>query len=180
MRRSLAIALTVALAPLTLALPAGAQTHHAAPRVTKVAFAGSYHGKIALLWSNSSVRATAVTGTGSATRLGASTLTGAGSATTSSTCDPLSGRGVIASRTSRLVLSITTSSATQACAAADSAPTTVTVHGVAKVLSGTGLYRGVSGTLKFSGSFSIASTTAGSSESDAFTAKLTGVLSIKK
>jgi hypothetical protein len=51
---------------------------------------------------------------------------------------------------------------------------------VATVLSGTGKFKGATGTLSFSGSFSIQSTTAGSSESDSFSATLTGTLSIKE
>ena len=71
------------------------------------------------------------------------------------------------------------SSSSQACAAGQSAPTSVTVKGVATVLSGTGKYAGAKGNLTVAGSFSIKSTTAGSSESDAFTATLKGTLTVK-
>ena len=150
------------------------------PKMVKVAFKGTYKGTIAMLWSSTGVKATAVTGTGSATYLGASKLSGTGSAPASNTCDPLTGTGTLIGAGSKLVLRIIAPATSQACAAGQAAPTSVSVKGIAKVLSGTGRYKGVTGTLKFSGSFSIKSTTAGSSETDAFSAALNGVLSIKK
>ncbi len=150
------------------------------PKIVKVAFKGTYKGTIAMLWSSTGVKATAVTGTGSATYLGASKLSGTGSAPASNTCDPLTGTGTLIGAGSKLVLRIIAPATSQACAAGQAAPTSVSVKGIAKVLSGTGKYKGVSGTLKFTGSFSIKSTTAGSSETDAFSAALNGVLSIKK
>ncbi len=150
------------------------------PKMVKVAFKGTYKGTIAMLWSSTGVKATAVTGTGSATYLGASKLSGTGSAPASNTCDPLTGTGTLIGAGSKLVLRIIAPATSQACAAGQAAPTSVSVKGIAKVLSGTGKYKGVTGTLKFTGSFSIKSTTAGSSETDAFSAALNGVLSIKK
>ena len=64
-------------------------------------------------------------------------------------------------------------------AAATATPTSVSVSGVAKVTSGTGKYKGVSGNLTFKGSFNVASNNPGSSESDAFTATLSGTLTIR-
>ena len=46
--------------------------------------------------------------------------------------------------------------------------------------AGTGKFKGATGTLSFKGSFSVQSSTAGSSESDAFNATLTGTVTIKK
>jgi len=157
-----------------------ATAHAVKPKIVKVAFKGTYAGTIAMLWSSTGAKATAVTGKGTATYLGAGTLSGKGSAPASSTCDPLTGSGVLLGSGSKLMLTIIAPSTSQACAAGQAAPTSVSVKGIAKVTGGTGKYKGVSGTLKFTGSFSIKSTTAGSSESDAFTASLTGVLSIKK
>ena len=150
------------------------------PKIVRVAFKGAYKGTIAMLWSSTGVKATAVTGTGTATYLGKSKLAGTGSAPASNTCDPLTGTGTLIGAGSKLVLKIIAPSTSQACAAGQAAPTSVSVKGIAKVLSGTGKYKGVTGTLKFTGSFSIKSTTAGSSETDAFSAALNGVLSIKK
>ncbi len=180
----------LAVSAVGVATSAGATTlHHSTssstahvvkPKIVKVAFRGTYKGTIAMLWSSTGVKATAVTGKGTATYLGTSTLSGSGSSTAASTCDPLTGKGVLVGSGSKLMLTIIDPTSSQACAAGDSAPTSVSVKGVAKVTGGLGKYKGVSGTLKFTGSFSIKSTTAGSSESDAFSATLTGVLSIKK
>jgi hypothetical protein len=74
---------------------------------------------------------------------------------------------------------VISSSSQQACAANDAAPTNVTVKGVATVLSGTGKFAGAKGTLAIAGSFSIKSTTAGSSESDSFTTTLKGTLTVR-
>lgn len=149
-----------------------------AAKTHKVAFKGSYSGNIALLWSSSSVSVTSLHGTGTGTELGSSTLSGTGSSSPSSTCDPFSGTGTISGGGSVIHFKVVSSSAQQACASGSSAPTNVTVKGVATVLSGTGKYAGAKGTLKIAGSFSIKSTTAGSSESDAFSTTLTGTLTV--
>ncbi len=149
-------------------------------KVTKVPFKGTYTGTIAMLWDANSVSATAVRGTGTGTLVGKSTVVGSGTAVTSSTCDPLSGTGSITGAGSKLMLKVVSSSATKACAAAESAPTTVTVTGVAQVTGGVGKYKGASGTLKINGSFQIQSNKAGSSETDTFKATLSGVITIRK
>ena len=168
---------------VALGLPAPAAS--AAPvshviKVVKVNFKGTYTGTIAMLWSANTVRATSVKGTGTGTWLGKSTVAGSGTASTSSTCDPLWGTGYIVGSGSKLLLRVVQSSTTKACAAAESAPTTVTVTGVAKVIGGLGKYKGASGTLKISGTFQIKSNQAGSSETDTFKASLSGVISIRK
>ncbi|MGC8509593.1 MAG: hypothetical protein ACP5PB_01830 [Acidimicrobiales bacterium] len=145
----------------------------------RVVFAGSYKGTIAMLWSSSSVKATSVHGTGVGTLLGHGILNGTGTAATASTCDPLSGTGYLLGSGSKLLIRVATSSKTQACAASDSAPTTVTVSGVATVINGTGKYVGAHGTLSFKGSFQIQSNKAGSSEKDSFSATLHGALLVR-
>jgi hypothetical protein len=151
----------------------------------KVAFKGTYHGTIALLWSNSTVAATIASGHGTGTYLGASKLSGKGSGGTGAYCDPFSGSGSLAGGGSKLVLSVASSTRSQACvpggttSGPQSPPTAVSVKGVAKVTSGTGKWKGVSGTLSFKGSFVVQDSTAGTSESDAFTATLTGTLTIR-
>jgi hypothetical protein len=145
--------------------------------IKKVAFKGTYTGTMALLWSSTGVKATSVTGHGTGT-YGANTMKGSGGGSAASTCNPFSGAGSLTG-TSGLKLSIATSSKTQACAVNSAAPTPVTVSGTAKILSGTGKFKGASGTLSFKGSFSIQSTTAGSTESDSFSATLSGTVSIR-
>jgi hypothetical protein len=154
---------------------------HAAKTTTKivhVAFKGSYSGTIGLLWSSSGVKATSVTGTGTGT-YGANAMSGSGGGSAASTCDPFSGAGAL-SGASGLKLQVVSSTKSQACAVNSAAPTPVTVKGVATILSGTGKFKGATGTLSFSGTFSIQSTTAGSNESDSFTATLTGTVSMKQ
>ncbi len=150
-----------------------------AVKVRRVAFRGTYKGTIAMLWAASSVKATSVHGIGTGTLLGKSVMNGTGTAATASTCDPLSGKGFLAGSGSKLLIKVVSSPKTQACAASDSAPTNVTVAGVATVTGGTGKYLHATGTLKFQGTFQIKSNAAGSRESDAFTATLSGVLIIK-
>lgn len=156
--------------------PAGWTTKKPVTAKTE-AFSGTYRGTIAMLWSSTAVNVTALTGTGTGTDLGFTAVTGTGSSSPTSTCDPISGVGVLTGGGSTLHLKLATSS--KGCAAGSAAPTAVTVTGTATVVSGTGKFAGATGTLKVSGSFEIKSTTAGSNESDAFTATLTGSLKVK-
>jgi hypothetical protein len=194
-RKVVAIGAIGLVTTLGLTLPAGAVTakpatpaahttlaSHVAKtkKVTKishVAFKGTYSGTMALLWSSTGVSATSVTGHGTGT-YGANTMKGSGGGSAANTCDPFSGAGSVVGA-SGLKLSIVSSSKTQACAVNSSAPTPVTVNGVAKVLSGTGKFKGATGTLTFKGQFSIQNTTAGSTENDSFTATITGTVTIK-
>jgi hypothetical protein len=169
------------------AKPLGAVAHtsltsHAAAtkkvvKISHVAFKGTYSGTMALLWSSTGVSATSVTGHGTGT-YGANTMNGSGGGSAANTCDPFSGAGSLAGA-SGLKLNIVSSSKTQACAIQSAAPTPVTVHGVATIKSGTGKFKGATGSLTFKGQFSIQATTAGSTENDQFTATLTGTVTIK-
>lgn len=141
------------------------------------AFSGTYRGTIAMLWSSTAVNVTALTGVGTGTDLGLSAVSGTGSSNPTSSCDPISGMGVLTGAGGTLRVKLTTSS--KACAADTTAPTAVSVTGTATVISGTGKFAGTTGTLKVSGSFDVKSTTAGSSESDAFSATLVGSLKVK-
>jgi hypothetical protein len=164
---------------------APASTHLTSPvhalvaKTKKVAFKGSYSGTMSMLWSSSAVTVTSLSGNGTTSLLGTSTLSGTGSSSPSSTCDPFSGTGTVRGGGSVLHFKVVSSSSQQACAAGSAAPTSVTVKGVAVVLSGTGKYAGAKGNLAIGGTFSIKSTTAGSSESDAFNATLKGTLTVK-
>ena len=193
-RRAVAFGAVALVSILGMALPAGASSatplapvahvslanHLTAKTVTKithVAFKGTYTGTIALLWSSTGVSATSVLGHGKGT-YGANTMKGSGGGSAANTCDPFSGAGSLVGA-SGLKLSVVSSSKSQACAVNSAAPTPVAVNGVAKILSGTGKFKGASGTLTFKGQFSIQATTAGSSENEQFNATLTGTVTIK-
>jgi hypothetical protein len=157
--------------------PAGYSTKKPAAASKVRAFNGTYKGTIAMLWSASEVKVTQLTGTGTGSVFGLTSVSGTGSSSPSSTCDPISGTGTLRGAAGSLTLKLATTS--QGCGADSSAPTLVTVTGSAVVLSGTGTFAGATGSLKVAGSFSIKSTTAGSSESDGFTATLSGNLTVK-
>jgi hypothetical protein len=196
-QKSLTVASLALVVAFAFALPSGAAiTRPSAPgahatlvnhvvKTKKVVFKGTYKGTISLLMvgpsgqSASSVTVSSLHGTGRGTDLGTSTVTATGSAPAANQCDELMGAGSISGSGSKLLLKVVTSSSSQGCAAGTSTPTSVSVKGVAKVTGGTGKFKGVSGTLSFKGSFNVSSNTSGSSESDAFTATLTGTLKIK-
>lgn len=157
--------------------PAGFSRTKPAPATTVRAFNGTYKGTIAMLWSASDVKVTQLTGTGTGSVFGLTSVSGTGSSSPTSTCDPISGTGTLSGSGGSLTLKLATNS--QGCATDNAAPTVVTVTGTAVVLSGTGTFAGATGSLKVSGSFSIKSTAAGSSESDGFTATLVGALKVK-
>ena len=141
----------------------------------KVKFTGTYTGTISLLINGTKVTATSVAGSGSATWLGKSTMAGHGTSSTAAQCEPLNGTGALTGSGSKLNLTILTKST--GCGSGYTAPTTVNVSGTAKVTSGAGKFKGATGTLSFSGHFTLPSTTAKSN--DKFTAKLTGTLTTK-
>ena len=152
--------------------------------IKKVKFVGTYRGTLGLLMvgaaggTATTVKVTSVKGTGTGTLLGRGTVSGIGSAPAGSQTDPITGNGILLGGGSKLMLTVVTSKSFGTAAAA-STPTSVSVSGVAKVTSGTGKYKGVSGNLTFKGSFNVKSNNAGSNESDAFTATLSGTLTIK-
>ncbi|NNN00318.1 MAG: hypothetical protein HKL86_00625 [Acidimicrobiaceae bacterium] len=150
----------------------------AAPKVTAKTFSATYNGTMSLLWSSSNVKVTSISGTSTGANLGLTSLkSGTGTSSPTSTCDPISGTGTLSGPSGTLVLSLATTS--KGCAVGSAAPTLVTVTGSANVVKGTGKYLGAKGSLAVKGSFSIKSTTAGSNESDTFTATLTGKLTLK-
>ena len=137
----------------------------------------TYVGKIAMLWTDSSVSATSVTATGTGTTLGLTQLTGSGSSSPSSQCDTINGTGTISDGTNTLKATFDPSA--QGCAKAGAAPTTVSISGNAVITGGTGKYAGATGTLKFTGSFPVNSTAAGTSETGALTLTITGSFNTK-
>jgi hypothetical protein len=153
-------------------------------KTKKVKFSGKYSGKLGLLMvgtagsTATSVKVTSITGTGTGTLLGHSTVSGTGSAPAGSQTDPITGKGVLSGGGSKIMLSAITSKS-YGTAAGTATPTSVSVSGTAKVTGGTGKFKGATGNLTFKGSFNVQSNNAGTSESDAFTATLTGTLTVK-
>ena len=170
----------------TNASPSGtshAATAHAV-KITKVAFKGTYKGTMKFLWSSSTVAATIVSGRGTGTYMAGGTMTGHGTGADTAYSDPFSGTGVLSGAGSRLMISVIKTSSSASVAdgtqsGPQSPPASVTIIGKAKVTGGTGKFKGASGTLKFSGSFSVTNNTAGTTESDSFTATLSGTLTVK-
>lgn len=137
----------------------------------------TYTGKISMLWSDSDVQATSVTATGTGTTLGLTQLVGTGSSSPSSTCDTISGAGSISDGSNTLKANF--DPASQGCAKASAAPTTVAINGNAIITGGTGKYVGATGTLKFIGNFPVNSTAAGTKESGALTLTISGTFTTK-
>lgn len=168
------VALAVTLGAFNVASATLPQRAAPATKTKTINFHANYKGKITLLIKNSTVTASAVHGTGKATILGNSTLSGTGKSSTSAECDPMTGTGSLTGSGSKLVLKILSNS--QGCGTYP-APTTVTVTGTAKVTSGVGQFKGATGTLSFSGSFTLPSSSKGSK--DKFTASISGKLRVK-
>ena len=152
-------------------------TKPAATTATKagsVAFAGTYKGKISILFGDGNlIQVTKVDGTGTGNVSGLSGMSGSASSAPSNLCDNFDGKGVISGGGNSLNLTFDSSS--QGCADSDSAPATITIKGSAKITGGTGKYAGASGTLIVKGTFDINSKgIVNSSESTSFTLDLSG------
>ena len=152
-------------------------TKPAATTATKagsVAFAGTYKGKISILFGDGNlIQVTKVDGTGTGNVSGLSGMSGSASSAPSSLCDNFDGKGVISGGGNSLNLTFDSSS--QGCADSDSAPATITIKGSAKITGGTGKYAGASGTFIVKGTFDINSKgIVNSSESTTFTLDLSG------
>lgn len=162
----------------TTAKPAATPAPSSAPaKAGALAFSGIYKGTIAMLWSDSSVQATAVTATGSGNIFGLDQLTGSGSSAPASQCDSINGAGTISDGTNTLKANFDTAS--KGCAKDAEAPTAVEITGNAVITGGTGKYAGATGTLKVTGSFSIKSTAAGFKESSPLTLTIAGNITTK-
>lgn len=159
---------------------AGWTTKKPASKGTSVktsAISGTYKGKLSLLWSDSDVKATSVTGSGTGNILGLSELTGSGSAAPTDQCTVIFGSGTLSGGGNTLKVSFNPSA--KACADDSAAPTTVNISGNALIKGGTGKFAGATGTLKFTGSFGIKTTAAGSGESTSFTLTVSGNINTK-
>ncbi len=145
-----------------------------ATKAGSVAFAGTYKGKISILFGDGNlIQVTKVDGTGTGNVSGLSGMSGSASSAPSNLCDNFDGKGVISGGGNSLNLTFDSSS--QGCADSDSAPATITIKGSAKITGGTGKYAGASGTFIVKGTFDINSKgIVNSSESTTFTLDLSG------
>ena len=142
-----------------------------------VAFSGTYKGKMSVLWSDSGVQATSVTGSGTGANLGLDALSGTGSSSPQNQCDSIDGSGVLSGGGN--TLKVTFDSNAKGCAEDGAAPTTVNITGTASISGGTGKYAGATGILKVTGSFAIKSNQAGFGETTALTLTLVGNINTK-
>ena len=163
----------------SLKKPVARPTVKATPKATasNVSFSGTYKGKMSVLWSDSGVQASSVTGTGTGTVLGLDSLIGTGSSAPQNQCDSINGTGVLGGGGNTLKVSF--DSPSKACAVEGAAPTVVNITGNAVISGGTGKFAGATGTLKVTGSFAIKSNSAGFSESTALTLTLAGSITTK-
>jgi hypothetical protein len=106
-------------------------------------------------------------GKGTGTLIGKSVLTGVVKATTANPpCSPLNGPGTLAGAKGKLQLTLLPTS--RGCAASEEDKDNISFSGSAKVIGGTGKFRGAKGTLRFTGNYNRAGGT--------FTVKLTGTV----
>ena len=154
--------------------PAAKPAATTATKAGSVAFAGTYKGKISILFGDGNlIQVTKVDGTGTGNVSGLSGMSGSASSAPSNLCDNFDGKGVISGGGNSLNLTFDSSS--QGCADSDSAPATITIKGSAKITGGTGKYAGASGTFIVKGTFDINSKgIVNSSESTTFTLDLSG------
>ncbi len=147
------------------------------PAATKtVSFTGHYAGTASLLIDNGNVTISSVNGTGHGTLVGSSTVSGTGTASAAAQCDPFGGTGSISGAGTTIHFKVSSSTA-QGCSSGETAPVTVTFHGTAKAVGGTGKAAGARGSLKFTGTLHLGGTSG--SQTGAYTVKLTGTLSVK-
>ena len=147
------------------------------PATSAIAFQGNYTGKVSLLWGDGYVQVTSVKATGTGEVGDFAELSGTGSAAPAAQCDSFAGSGTLGTGANTIKVAFDTSA--KGCAADDSAPTKITFSGNAVIKSGTGKYATAKGTFKVTGSFSIQTSAAGTSETDAFSMSATGSITLK-
>lgn len=162
----------------TAKCPAGWSTKKPAATASKTAkFDGTFKGTGTLVWSASDVKVTSMSGTGGSATLGLTKISGTGSSSPQSSTALIAGKGSFSG--SGGTLNFTLDNKSFANAAAESAPTTVAISANAVITGGTGKYAGATGTLKITGDFSITTTAAGKSETQSFTAVVSGTINLK-
>ena len=133
---------------------------------SSTAFVAKYSGTVTEKVNGQQVTAVPK-GTGTGTPIGKSTLTGVVRATTANPpCSPLNGPGTLAGARGKLQVNLLPTS--RGCAASEEDQDSISFSGSAKILKGTGKFRGAKGTLRFSGHYDRAGGT--------FNVKLTGTV----
>jgi hypothetical protein len=150
-------------------------TKPAAPAAAAtVAFSGTYKGNLAIVWGDTYLQVTSVTGKGTGNVLGLTDLSGTAAAAPAGLCDSFDAKGSISGGANTLNVAFDTSA--KGCAEDESAPTTIKITGNAQITGGTGKYAGATGTLKVSGVFSVKG---GAKETAAFTMDVSGNIKTK-
>ena len=139
-----------------------------------VAFSGTYKGNLAIVWGDTYLQVTSVTGKGTGNVLGLTDLSGTAAAAPAGLCDSFDAKGSIGGGGNTLNVAFDTSA--KGCAEDESAPTTIKITGNAQITGGTGIYAGATGTLKVSGVFSVKG---GAKETAAFTMDVSGNIKTK-
>jgi hypothetical protein len=150
-------------------------TKPAAPAAAAtVAFNGTYKGNLAIVWGDTYLQVTSVTGKGTGNVLGLTDLSGTAAAAPAGLCDSFDAKGSIGGGGNTLTVAFDTSA--KGCAEDETAPTTIKITGNAQITGGTGKYAGATGTLKVSGVFSVKG---GAKETAAFTMDVSGNIKTK-
>lgn len=150
-------------------------TKPAAPAAAAtVAFSGTYKGNLAIVWGDTYLQVTSVTGKGTGNVLGLTDLSGTAAAAPAGLCDSFDAKGSIGGGGNTLTVAFDTSA--KGCAEDESAPTTIKITGNAQITGGTGKYAGATGTLKVSGVFSVKG---GAKETAVFTMDVSGNIKTK-
>jgi hypothetical protein len=144
-----------------------------APAVS-IAFSGSYKGNLAIVWGDTYLQVTSVTGKGTGNVLGLTDLSGTAAAAPAGLCDSFDAKGSIGGGGNTINVSFDTSA--KGCAEDESAPTTIKITGNAQITGGTGKYVGATGTLKVLGVFNVKG---GAKETAAFTMDVSGNIKTK-
>jgi hypothetical protein len=139
-----------------------------------VAFSGTYKGTLAIVWGDTYLQVTSVTGKGTGNVLGLTDLSGTAAAAPAGICDSFDAKGSIGGGGNTLSVAFDTSA--KGCAEDETAPTTIKITGNAQITGGTGKYAGATGTLKVSGVFSVKG---GAKETAAFTMDVSGNIKTK-
>jgi hypothetical protein len=139
-----------------------------------VAFSGTYKGSLAIVWGDTYLQVTSVTGKGTGNVLGLTDMSGTAAAAPAGLCDSFDAKGSIGGGGNTLNVSFDASA--KGCAEDESAPTTIKITGNAQITGGTGKYAGATGTLKVSGVFSVKG---GAKETAAFTMDVSGNIKTK-
>jgi hypothetical protein len=139
-----------------------------------VAFSGTYKGSLAIVWGDTYLQITSVTGKGTGNVLGLTDMSGTATAAPAGLCDSFDAKGSIGGGGNTINVLFDTSA--KGCAEDESAPTTIKITGNAQITGGTGKYAGATGTLKVSGVFSVKG---GAKETAAFTMDVSGNIKTK-